>query len=104
MKVVIPKAILLSIAMLLSGIAHAAPNVQNGKAIDQAKCYACHAKKTGFSNGDMIYTRSDRKVKDFARLKTMVTMCNTELRLDMFPEDEADVIAYLNKQFYKFKP
>jgi cytochrome c2 len=104
MKYVIPKAILVSIAMLLSGVAHAAPNVQNGKAIDQAKCYACHAKKTGFSNGDMIYTRSDRKVKDFARLKTMVAMCNTELRLDMFPEDEADVIAYLNKQFYKFKP
>jgi len=104
MKYVIHKAILLSIAMLLSGIAQAAPNVQNGKAIDQAKCYACHANKTGFSNGDMIYMRSDRKVKDYARLKTMVAMCNTELRLDMFPEDEADVIAYLNKQFYKFKP
>ena len=90
--------------LLISGAAYAAPNLQNGKAIDQAKCYACHAKKTGFSNGDMIYTRSDRKVKDFARLKTMVAMCNTELRLDMFPEDEADVVAYLNKQFYKFKP
>ena len=104
MKFVIPKAVLLSIAMLLSGFAYAVPNVQNGKAIDQAKCYACHAKKTGFSNGDMIYTRSDRKVKDYARLKAMVAMCNTELRLDMFPEDEADVTAYLNKQFYKFKP
>jgi cytochrome c2 len=90
--------------LLISGFAYAAPNLQNGKAIDQAKCYACHAKKTGFSNGDMIYTRSDRKVKDYARLKTMVAMCNTELRLDMFPEDEADVVAYLNKQFYKFKP
>ena len=100
---------ILSISALLcsffvSGHAFAAPNLQNGKAIDQAKCYACHAKKTGFANGDMIYTRSDRKVKDFARLKTMVAMCNTELRLDMFPEDEADVTAYLNKQFYKFKP
>lgn len=89
---------------VVSGVAFAAPNLQNGKAIDQAKCYACHAKKTGFANGDMIYTRSDRKVKDFARLKVMVAMCNTELRLDMFPEDEADVTAYLNKQFYKFKP
>jgi len=81
-----------------------APDLANGKTIDQQKCYACHAKKTGFGNGDMIYTRSDRKVKDYARLKTMVAMCNTELRLDMFPEDEADVLAYLNKQFYKFKP
>ena len=104
MKCVSPKVVLLSLAILLSGFANAAPNVENGKAIDQAKCYACHAKKTGFSNGDMIYTRSDRKVKDYARLKTMVVMCNTELRLDLFPEDEADVVAYLNKQFYKFKP
>jgi hypothetical protein len=91
-------------SFFVSSLAFAAPNLQNGKAIDQAKCYACHAKKTGFANGDMIYTRSDRKVKDFARLKVMVAMCNTELRLDMFPEDEADVTAYLNKQFYKFKP
>jgi cytochrome c553 len=91
-------------SFFVSSHAFAAPNLQNGKAIDQTKCYACHAKKTGFSNGDMIYTRSDRKVKDYARLKAMVAMCNTELRLDMFPEDEADVTAYLNKQFYKFKP
>ena len=81
----------------------AAPNLQNGKEIDQNKCYACHAKKTGFGNGGMIYTRSDSKVNSLAKLKTMVERCNTELRLDLFPEDEADVIAYLNKQFYKFK-
>ncbi|WP_251374671.1 hypothetical protein [Polynucleobacter sp. es-EL-1] len=82
----------------------AAPNLANGKKIDQEKCYACHAQKTGFGNGDMIYTRADSKVKDLPKLKSMVAMCNTELRLDLFPEDEADVTAYLNKQFYKFKP
>lgn len=105
MKYVIRSSIFGSLAFLLVlGSASAAPNVANGKAIDQAKCYACHAKKTGFGNGDMIYTRSDRKVKDFTRLKAMVAMCNTELRLDLFPEDEADVTAFLNQQFYKFKP
>ncbi|QWD63110.1 hypothetical protein ICV39_07215 [Polynucleobacter sp. MWH-UH25E] len=78
-------------------------NVENGKQLDQNKCYACHAKKTSFGNGDMIYTRSDSKVNSLAKLKTMVERCNTELRLDLFPEDEADVAAYLNKQFYKFK-
>lgn len=78
-------------------------NFENGKEIDQHKCYACHAKKTGFGNGDMIYTRSDSKVNSLAKLKAMVERCNTELRLDLFPEDEADVAAYLNKQFYKFK-
>lgn len=82
----------------------AAPDLANGKLIDQQKCYACHAKKTGFGNGDMIYTRSDSKVKSIADLKKMVGLCNTELRLDLFPEDEADVVAFLNQQFYKFKP
>jgi hypothetical protein len=81
----------------------AAPNLESGKEIDQEKCYACHAKKSGFGNGDMIYTRSDSKVNSFAKLKTMVERCNAELRLDLFPEDEADVSGYLNKQFYKFK-
>lgn len=94
----------ITFSALLSAPAFAAPDLANGKAIDQQKCYACHAKKTGFGNGDMIYTRSDSKVKSVANLKRMVAMCNTELRLDLFPEDEADVVAYLNKQFYKFKP
>lgn len=84
--------------------AFAAQDLANGKSIDQQKCYACHAKKVAFGNGDMIYTRSDSKVKSVANLKKMVGLCNTELRLDLFPEDEADVAAYLNQQFYKFKP
>jgi len=83
---------------------NAVPDLANGKNIDQQKCYACHSKKTGFGNGDMIYTRSDSKVKSMANLKKMVGLCNSELRLDLFPEDETDVVAYLNQQFYKFKP
>ena len=89
---------------LIATSASATPDLANGKTIDQQKCYACHAKKSGFGNGDMIYTRSDGKVKSFAALKKMVSLCNTELRLDLFPEDEADVTAFLNQQFYKFKP
>ena len=89
---------------LFSMPALATPDLANGKTIDQQKCYGCHAKKSGFGNGDMIYTRSDSKVKSLANLKKMVALCNTELRLDLFPEDEADVTAFLNQQFYKFKP
>jgi cytochrome c len=95
---------LFALSALICAPVVAAPDLANGKAIDQKKCYACHAKKSGFSNGDMIYTRSDGKVKSLANLKKMVGFCNTELRLDLFPEDEADVVAYLNQQFYKFKP
>ena len=89
---------------LFGAPAFASPDLANGKVIDQQKCYACHAKKAGFGNGDMIYTRSDGKVKSLSDLKKMVSLCNTELRLDLFPEDEVDVTAFLNKQFYKFKP
>ena len=91
------------VLIVFSASVAATVNYENGKEIDQSKCYACHAKKTGFGNGDMIYTRSDSKVKSLTKLKTMVERCNSELRLDLFPEDEADVTAYLNKQFYKFK-
>jgi len=94
----------ITLSALMCAQAFAAPDLANGKTIDQQKCYACHAKKTGFGNGDMIYTRSDSKVKSIANLKKMVGICNTELRLDLFPEDEVDVVAYLNQQFYKFKP
>lgn len=77
--------------------------LKNGKLIEETKCYACHAKKSGFGNGDMIYTRNDRKVESYSRLKAMVAICNSELRLDLFPEDETDVAQYLNHQFYRFK-
>ena len=94
---------LIIFGMFFAFSASAAPDLANGKTIDQQKCYACHAKKSGFGNGDMIYTRSDSKVKSLANLKRMVSLCNTELRLDLFPEDEADVTTFLNQQFYKFK-
>ncbi|MEA9601547.1 hypothetical protein VC188_05355 [Polynucleobacter sp. MG-28-Ekke-A2] len=96
--------VLAASSALMSAPVLATPDLVNGKTIDQQKCYACHAKKTGFGNGDMIYTRSDGKVKSLADLKKMVSLCNAELRLDLFPEDEVDVTAFLNQQFYKFKP
>jgi cytochrome c len=93
----------LTAALGLHLSAYATPDLVNGKKIDQQKCYACHAKKSGFGNGDMIYTRGDGKVKNLQNLQSMVALCNAELRLDLFPEDEADVAAFLNKRFYKFK-
>ena len=97
-------ALVVMAAFLLSSSAFANEPLANGRAIDQEKCYACHAKKTGFGNGDMIYTRSDSKVTTLAKLNSIISVCNTELRLGLFPEDESDVSKYLNHQFYKFKP
>jgi hypothetical protein len=87
--------------LLISSSANSA-DLLNGKTLHQAKCYQCHAEKSGLGNGDIIYTRLDRKAKDLAGVKRMVSMCNTELRLDLFPEDEVDLVAYINQQFYKY--
>jgi len=100
-KSILKISLIAGIGLVSSGVY--AADVNNGKTLHQAKCYQCHAEKSGLGNGDLIYTRSDRKVKDANRLKSMVSMCNTQLRLDLFPEDEADLVAYLNQQFYKFK-
>lgn len=91
---------LLSTTFLLASPSYA-EDLVNGKTLHQSKCAQCHAEKSGLGNADMIYLRSDRKVKDLAKLKSMVSMCNTELRLDLFPEDEADLVAHLNQAFYK---
>lgn len=102
------KKLIVSIGLAVYGLitqaVQAAPDLANGKKIEATKCYKCHAEKSGLGDGTLIYTRQDRRVRDFDRLKVMVARCNTELRLDLFPEDEVDVASYLNEQYYKFKP
>lgn len=97
----------MSFGVLISATAFAADthgaNLNRGKALHAEKCAACHAQKSGLGDGDLLYTRSDRKAKNPKQLDAMVARCNSELRLDLFPEDEADVAAFLTKNFYKFK-
>jgi mono/diheme cytochrome c family protein len=88
--------------LLLSTLTFA-QDINNGKHLHESKCYQCHADKSGLGDGNLIYTRADRKVKSLAKLKSQTSMCNSQLRLDLFPEDEADLVAFLNQQFYKFK-
>ena len=74
-----------------------------GQALHADKCAGCHADKSGLGDGTVLYTRSDRKTKNVKQLQAMVARCNSELRLDLFPEDEADVVIFLQKNFYHFK-
>ncbi|MBL8521869.1 MAG: hypothetical protein JNK75_14530 [Betaproteobacteria bacterium] len=68
----------------------------------ESKCEACHARKVG-GDGTGIYTRPDRKVKTKARVAGQVALCNTELNLGLFPDDEAAITAFLNDTYYKYK-
>ena len=81
-----------------------AQDIQAGKALHAEKCVACHAKKSAFGDPDAIYMRTDRTVKTLPRLRAMVSLCNSELRLDLFPEDEQDLVRYLNDAYYHLSP
>jgi hypothetical protein len=98
---------LLALAALGLGLSHAAepakdPHTAAKKLVAESKCEACHAKKVG-GDGTGIYTRENRIVKTKTRVASQVALCNSELNLGLFPEDEAAIAAYLNEVFYKFK-
>lgn len=70
-----------------------------GKRLVQKDCVGCHEKR--FGDTATIYTRPDRRVTTRAQLLAQVQFCNTQLKSNYFPEDEANVAAYLNQQYYK---
>jgi hypothetical protein len=89
-------------ALLFAPLAHAAGDPAEGKKLVAEKnCETCHHNKT-LGDASAIYLRKDRKVTSWESLKARVALCNTELNLQLFPEDEEHIVAYLNQTYYKF--
>lgn len=65
-----------------------------GEHYTNANCETCHQAE--------FYTRAERKVTSYAKLEAFVEGCNTNLDVGWFPEEVADVAAYLNRTYYKF--
>jgi hypothetical protein len=87
---------------LLVSTAFAKGDPLKGKTLVAAsKCEICHDNKVMGAPG-AIYLRKDRKVTDLARLKSQVSMCTTQLNLALFPDDEEDIVAWLDQAWYKF--
>ena len=85
-----------------NGAAFAAGDPAEGrKLVAEKKCETCHHNKT-MGDAKAIYLRKDRKVTNPAQLKARVALCNSELNLGLFPEDEEHIAAYLNETYYKF--
>ncbi len=78
-------------------------NATAGKAIAERDCVSCHAAKFP-GNPDRMYTRPEHRVTTPRKLLAQVQACNTNLGKGYFPEDEENVAAYLNREFYKFAP
>jgi cytochrome c5 len=87
--------------LLVPTAALAAPDAAQGKKlVQQHKCEACHESKVYGPPGS-IYTRNDRKVTSWEKLKAQVAACNTMLNVGLFPDDEEHVAKYLNDTWYK---
>jgi cytochrome c2 len=93
----------LAVAIALAcGAAHAAGDATQGrKLVAEKQCETCHTAKTP-SDARAVYTRKDRKVTSFEKLKAQVALCNSELNLQMFPDEEEHVVAFLNAEYYHF--
>lgn len=86
-----------------AGPAVAAPSAAEGaKLVQEKRCEGCHDTKTP-GDAKAIYLRKDRKVTSWEKLKAQVAACNSELNLQLFPDDEEHIAEYLNQTYYKFK-
>lgn len=97
----------LTLAVLaLAAPAQAAPfakgDAKAGAALHAEKCVECHVGRFG-GDGSGVYTRKNRRVKNADALAQQITVCNSMLGNTLFPEDEANLGAYLNQAYYKFK-
>ena len=80
-----------------------AGDTKAGKLIVDRDCVACHAQRFA-GDPDQMYRRNDRRIKTPAQLLAQVQGCNVNLGKGYFPEEEEHIAAYLNLQFYQFKP
>ena len=96
------RAIAAAFACLVPAISMAAPAWEQGKLlVEEKKCETCHHNKT-MGDAKAIYLRKDRKVTSAEKLKAQVALCNSELNLQLFPEDEEHIVAFLDRTYYRF--
>jgi hypothetical protein len=87
-------------AMPLASLAAGGP-AQGEKLVAEKKCETCHHNKT-LGDAKAIYLRKDRRVSSLEKLKAQVAACNSELNLQLFPDEEEHIVAHLDKTYYKF--
>jgi hypothetical protein len=90
-------------ALLLATLAvpAQAADIARGETLHGSQCVACHAARFG-DKGAEIYTRDNRRIKDFSALQRQVNRCKDNLKIVWFDEDVTDVVEYLNQTYYRF--
>ena len=96
-----PQRLFAALTLFFGGFALAADPTEGRKLVAEHQCETCHHNKT-LGDAKAVYLRKDRKVTSMEKLKAQVALCNNELNLKLFPEDEEHIVAYLNETYYKF--
>ena len=96
-------AVFLPVLAFAVAVSASAAETEAGKRLVEEKhCETCHHNKT-LGDAKAIYLRKDRKVNTLEQLKARVALCNSELSLQMFPDEEEQVVDYLDATYYKFR-
>jgi cytochrome c553 len=98
------------IALILACTAFAAQsgpfaggNVEAGKKLfDQNHCNRCHMSIMG-GDGNTIFTRPNHKVDSPEHLLDQLYACSGNAGVMLSKQDEQDLSAYLNRNYYHFK-
>lgn len=102
MKIIIT-ALLLCATASVQAAPFADGDAATGKKLfDQNKCSSCHISMLG-GDGSAIFTRPNRKVTNPQQLIDRMYMCSGNVDWKLTPQDEQNLGAYLNQNYYKFK-
>lgn len=72
------------------------------KLFDQHNCNSCHIKMVG-GDGNAVFTRPNHKVTSPQLLVKQMGMCSANIGVQLTPQEEKNIGAYLNQTYYKFK-
>lgn len=90
---------LTGIALLAAAGAATAADPERGGQLHAQNCVSCHRSIIG-GDGSALYTREDRRVTSLAGLEIQVRRCENNLGLTWFDDQVADVVEYLNANYY----
>ena len=101
------KRLIILVLSLTAGSVLAQPfpngNAEAGKKLFvENKCNSCHIGKVG-GDGSAIFTRPNRIVNNPEQMVARMHVCSGAVGMDLTPQKEQDLGAYLNQTYYKFK-
>ena len=66
-----------------------------GKALVEKSCVGCHKNE--------VYTAATRKIASLSALREQIEACANAAKAGWTDAEKAEVVEYLNMEFYKFK-